>query len=125
MFFSRIGRFETQRTRDFRTGRRHATFGNGVLNEPEDLSLTGREVGHASPVYVTSSCYYIQYVGAGKWDEARLTCRIVNSPPNAPAKKSPTSKRQQSYMPSVSSDDKKQRLSRMSYAAFLRAAFGA
>src|SRR5882672_5145647 len=46
MFLSRVGGFETERARDFRTSRRHTVFGNSVLNEPEYLRLTGREIGH-------------------------------------------------------------------------------
>src|ERR1700692_1130119 len=77
MFFSRVRRFETERARDFRTSRWHTAFGNGILNEPEDLSLTGCEVRHASPVYVDSDCYYIQYRGTGKWVVGRVICRVL------------------------------------------------
>jgi hypothetical protein len=53
MFFGRIRRLETECAGNLSAGRRHTVFGNGVLNEPEDLSLTRSKVRHASPVYVT------------------------------------------------------------------------
>src|SRR5271154_5354021 len=59
-------RLEAERARYFRTRRRHAAFGNSALNEPEDLSLAGGKVRHASPVYVDSDCHYIQSSSAGK-----------------------------------------------------------
>src|SRR5271168_1645078 len=61
-----IRRLETERARYFRAGRRHAAFGNSVLNQPEDLSLAGRKIRHASPVYVDSDWHYIQSFSAGK-----------------------------------------------------------
>src|SRR5271156_404591 len=54
MLFGGIRRLEAQSARDFRARGWHPAFPDGVLDEPEDLSLAGREVRHASPVYVAS-----------------------------------------------------------------------
>src|SRR5882672_2796550 len=60
MFLGGIRRLEAQRARDFGARGRHSAFYDGVLDEPEDLSLARGKVRHGSPVYVASDCYYIQ-----------------------------------------------------------------
>src|SRR5580700_3629459 len=67
-----IRRLETQGARDFRARRRHPAFRDGVLDEPQNLGLTGSKVRHASPVYVDSDCYYIQSLGTGKYGRFRM-----------------------------------------------------
>src|SRR5271166_6571001 len=55
MLLRGIRRFEAERASDFRARGWHPAFGNRILNEPEYLGLTRREVRHAAPVYVDSS----------------------------------------------------------------------
>src|SRR6202011_2113190 len=81
MFLSRVRRFETERARDFRTSRRHTVFGNGVLNEPEYLSLTGCEIGHAS----TCICSQLLslYTVSKRWQVGRWQGNL-REPKNCP-----------------------------------------
>ncbi len=45
------------------------------MNEPQDLSLAGGKVRHASPVYVASGWYYIQSSGTGKSPRAQTNAQ--------------------------------------------------
>src|SRR5260221_14386911 len=77
VFLGCIRRLEAQSARDFRACGRHSVFHDGVLNEPQDLGLTGGKVRHASPVYVASDCYYIQSSGTGKSLRGTVICRAI------------------------------------------------